>query len=175
MPATRALLTTGVVYLRSLFAGISTAIFNPSGVITTSTTQAGTAADLLETDLWTYTLPANALNANGKGVRYRIWGTLGADANNKTLKAYFAGTQVSALTTAGNNVAFVIDVTVVRTGASAQLAGSTLLVDLLSTRAQNTTPAGDTTTGLIIKFTGQNGTAAANDVVFRGAVVEYLG
>lgn len=174
--AAKMLLTTGVAYLRSFVAGVSSAVFNPSGVITTSTVQAGTAADLVETDLWTYTLPANALNANGKGVRVTIWGTVGANANSKTIKAYFAGTQVAAQTTTANAAGWVITATILRTGASAQLGGATVLVDLLAAgRAQTTTPAGDTTASIIIKFTGQNGSAVANDVVFRGAVVEYLG
>jgi hypothetical protein len=174
MGAVKALLTTGVVYLRSLVAGIGSAVYTPSGVITASTTQAATIADTNETDLWTYTLPANSLNANLKGVRIHVFGTFGATANNKTIKLYFAGTQIGALTSAGNNVAWEMLGTVLRTGASSQLAGGAINVDLSSQRAVVTTPAGDTTTGLIIKMTGQNGTAAANDIVFRGAIVEYL-
>jgi hypothetical protein len=147
-----------------------------SGVLTTTTASAGTAADTNETDLWTYSLPANVLNANGKTVRITAFGTLAANANSKTPRLYFGGTLVAFNTVLSNNQGWRLTADVVRTGASAQLAsglyaggaGNGFLANL------PVTPAASTTAAITIKVTGQNGTASANDIVFLGAVVELL-
>lgn len=147
-----------------------------SSVLHVNTTQNGTAADTNETDLWTYTLPANTLNADGKAIRITAWGTTGATANNKTIRLKFgAGTPRTHGPTAANNVGWVITVIVVRTGASTQLSTGTGIFSEVSPGTQVVgSLAEDTATAITIKVTGQNGTAAADDIVFRGAIVESL-
>lgn len=146
-----------------------------SSVLHVNTTQAGTAADTNETDLWSYTMPAGTLNANGKGVRVTIFGTYGANANTKTVRGYFGGTLVADIGAAAfNNSGWKLVMDVIRTGASAQVGFGAGLAPATTVATRLATPAGDTTTALEIKTTGQNGTAAANDVVFRGAIVEAL-
>jgi hypothetical protein len=144
------------------------------GVLSVNTTEASTGADTNETDLWTYSLPANTLNVNGKGVRVTAWGVNAANVNNKTWKVYFGSTAVYALgPSALNGSSFRVVMEVARTGAAAQIAaafggaGGTLTT---ATAA----PAGDTTGAITIKVTGQNGTASASDIVFKGAIVEVL-
>jgi hypothetical protein len=154
-------------------AGTGTADAVLGGVLTVNTTQASTTAVVTEEDLWTYSLPANTLSANNKAVRITVFGRTAANANNKDIKLYFAGTVVAARSGAFNAQVWMLTATVIRTGASAQLAigqGSTNTDD----RNTRTTPAGDTTTALTIKMTGQNGTASANDIIFDGATVELL-
>lgn len=158
--------------------GTGTATATIIGTLTTNTTSTGTAADVNETDLWTYTLPANALSANGRGVRITVHVTTAADANAKTIRVYFGGTPIAnsaTVLTAPNNVGYYAVLTVIRTGASAQVMFG---VQNLSTAAiaQNTTTlAIDTTAAIVIKLTGQNGVATANDVVFKAAMVESVG
>lgn len=156
--------------------GGGTATASPSGVLHANTTQAGTIADTNETDLWSYSMPANTLNANGKAVRVTAWGVFGATANNKTLRLYFGGTAiVSQGAGAFNALGWVMTGVIVRTGAAAQITGAIAEVSTQAVMANgNIAPAADTTAAIIIKVTGQNGTAAANDVVFRGAIVEAL-
>lgn len=156
--------------------GAGTATAAPSGVLHVSTTQAGTIADTNETDLWSYALPANTLSADGKALRIRAWGTTGATANTKTLRLYVGATALFTLGPSGyNNLGWHIDAIVVRTGASAQLAQTFAAIGVITGAVnQGTTPAADTTAAITLKVTGQNGTAAANDVVLKGAIVEAL-
>jgi hypothetical protein len=144
-----------------------------SGVLTTTTTSAGTTAVTTEEDLFSYSLPANVLSANAKAVRILAFGRTAANGNTKTIKLYFGGTVVASRSGAFNGQDWFLSATVIRTSASAQLAigqGSVNSDD----RNTRSTPAGDTTTALTIKMTGQNGTAAANDIIFDGATVEAL-
>src|SRR5207248_3063950 len=57
-------------------------------VSTTAVSNVGTA----ETDLITYTMPANTLSANGQRVRITAFCTTAANANLKTIKIYFGAT-----------------------------------------------------------------------------------
>lgn len=156
-------------------AGSGLATVSVGGMLTVSTTQSGTGADTAETDLWTYSLPANALSANNKGVRVTAWGSYGGNANSKTVKPYF-GTALVANTSASNGGSWKLVWEVLRTAASAQIAGVQFMNAVFSqVNFWSGTTAADTTAAITIKLTGQNGSASANDIVFRGAIVEYIG
>jgi len=158
-----------------LQAGGSVSTARPSGVLTTNTTSAGTIADTNETDLWTYSLPASTLDTNGRGVRITVFGTAAANANLKTVKVYFGATAVSSLGTAMNGGGWAVTATVIRVGATTQISGSLGLgVNGTSISSQSTAPAETLANAITIKMTGQNGTASANDIVFKGATVELL-
>lgn len=161
-------------------AGTGSGTYVTSGVLTASTTQVGTGADTNETDLWTYSLPANTLSANGKGVRVTVFGSCASNTNAKTIKTYFGSTVVvSNATSNASTVIWQAEAVILRTGASAQLSEGWTLAGGTNSLNNNglalTTPAETTTGAIVIKVTGQNGTAVANDIVFRGAVVEYMG
>jgi hypothetical protein len=144
-------------------------------VLSVSTTQAGTGANTDETDLWTYSLPANTLSANGKGVRIRIFGTYAGNGNTKTVRSKFGATSLTAVAGAPNDGMWRVDAVVIRTGASAQIGSADHADNAIGYRSASlTTPAEDTTGAITIKVTGTNGTANANDIVFRGAIVETL-
>ena len=161
------------VPLTTIF-GAGTASGMPSGVVTINATAAGNAANTNLQTLWTYTLPANTLNANGRAVRVRVWGTFAANGNTKLAHVYFGATQAVTYGGAPNNESFFMDAIVVRTGAATQVTfGWGLrngLVDNLATTAAETL-TGD----VAITFKAQSSvTGAANDIVFKGAVVEVL-
>jgi hypothetical protein len=160
----------------SLPVGGGTATAQVSGVLSVNTTEASTGADTNETDLWTYSLPANTLNANGKSVRIRAWGSCAATANNKTIRLYFGATvlRIVANAAAINNGTWHVDAVVVRTAATAQTASAWKWEPIGGIGMSTTTPAETLASAVAIKVTGQNGTAAANDVVFSGAIVEVL-
>lgn len=174
MGATKALLTTGIVYLRSLAAGGGSGSYTPGGKLTSNATQTGTDANLNEKDLWTYSLPAGTLNTDLQGVRITAWGTMGANANNKTFKVYFGATQIVALSTTANGSGWFATGVVLRTAAATQQAGASLNIGLGTTQSSATAPAETLSGAVTIKVTGQNGSAVANDCVFRGATVELL-
>ena len=157
--------------------GTGTAIGKVSSVLTVSTTQAGTPASTAETTLWTYSLPANTLSANAKGVRVTVFGSFAANTNTKTLRLKFGATTVFSESGAGafNGNGFVASGVVVRTGASAQVGIGNMMFGGGAATDAPVTPAEDTTAAIAIAFTGENGIASANDIVFRGAIVEALG
>lgn len=133
----------------------------------------GTDADTVEKTLMTSTLLADSLSVLDQGIEIIAFGSCAGTATVKTMKLYFGSTVISANTdttsTSPNNVKWRLSATVLRTGASAQVAtghatvGQTMGTSLLS-------PAEDNTTNTTIKITGQNGTANANDIVCRGLI-----
>lgn len=156
-------------------AGSGTATYVPQGPLTVNTTSTQTGADTNETDLWSYTLPANTLNTNGMGVRVTAWGSFATNGNTKTIRPYFAGSNLGGQGTTASNQGWRMQWVVIRTGASTQVA---YVVNLVGGVSSNVAPApaatGNTATDLVIKATGQNGTASAGDIVFRGAIVEFF-
>lgn len=162
-------------------AGTGTADAGIGGVLTVSTTQNQTNAGVTEEDLWTYNLPANTLSANNYLVRITAFGSTAANANNKTVRLYFGGTLVStSATVAANDGRWTHVADVYRTGASAQRAIGTAAMNAAGDASASTvrlnyaTIAADTTAAIVIKVTGQNGTASAGDILFLGARVEFL-
>lgn len=168
---------TGVLPTSSFPVGSGTATATVQGTLTTSTAAVCTIADLVETDLWTYTLPANTLDANGRGVRVSVLATAAANANTKTIKLYVAGVNVmnsGVLTAAPNGIDYIATFTVLRTGAATEIGFGLHGLGTTFQAKSNLSMAGDTTAGIIIKITGQNGVATANDICARGAAVETV-
>jgi len=144
------------------------------GVLHVNTTQAATIADTNETNLWQFTLPANSLNRDGVGLRITVGGTLAANANNKTLKLYFGATQLTALSSTASGSGYRMSGLVFRTGAATQRANGDVYVGLGTFNVVQTSPAETLSGTVLIRMTGQNGVASANDIVFNEAVVECL-
>lgn len=149
---------------------------NPSGVISITTTAVATGADTNETDAASYTLPANSLSANGKGVRVKAWGTTAGNGNNKTLQFYFGGTSVYTTgAVAANAKNWFVEATIIRTGAGAQdIAINGHFNGSIIVASNITTAAKDETATQVIKFTLTNGSSSASDIVLEGATIEFL-
>jgi hypothetical protein len=143
-------------------------------VLSASSVQVGTDANTNEKDLWTYTLPAGAMPTADRGIRFTAFGTLAANANNKTLKGYFGATQCAALSTTASGSHWEVRCIVLRTGAATQLSDGWVSIALGTQNITVATPAETLSGAVVVKVTGQNGVAAANDIVFRGAIVEAL-
>lgn len=160
-------------------AGGSTETFAGAGVINTDSTPGATGANTNDTAIFSYTLPANALNANGRIVKIMAWGAFGADGNNKTLRLKWngiGGTTVVSLTTAANASKWMIQGWIIRTGSNAQDLVGFLPIDAGAT---STTPANGTAavtdSGAIdIVISAQNGSAVASDVTYEGSIIEFL-
>src|SRR3989304_6889813 len=146
-----------------------------SGMVHVNNAAAGTTAVTSEEDLMSFTLPANTLDVDGKGVRIKAWGTTGANGNTKTIRMKFGATTIlTEGPTAHNNKVWILEGTAYRTGASAQDAHGLRTVSGVAPEGQITTPAENTAANIVIKVTGQNGTAAANDIVCEGLMIEKL-
>lgn len=131
-----------------------------------------------ETDLQTYTLPANALNANGKLLRISVFGSYANNANLKSVKIYFGSTVISTVSSAvGNTGNFQAIFFVARTGAATQFSWGRSGITNGSSENGNanpfTTPAETLSGTVVIKVTGQSNTAS-NDVLLKAFVVEIL-
>lgn len=144
------------------------------GTLTTSTTGACTIADTNETTLWTYTLPAGALSADGRGVRVTAWGTSGATANTKTGKLYFGAAVPTVVSMTSSGAAWRMTEIVLRTSATAQATWGEAIQSSASSAYGAFTGSETMANAIVIKMTGQNGTAAANDICFSGVVVETI-
>lgn len=134
-----------------------------------------TGANTTETDLAAFTLAPNYLGI-GEGFRLTLWAQTAANANNKRLRVYLGTTTLFDTTAlAANNEAWAFDLMLLRTGAAAQswrsygFRGATVVAAGTNVGTENMDLARQ------VRVTGQNGTAAANDLVLRGAVLERIG
>jgi hypothetical protein len=152
-----------------------TAIAIRGNQLTWSATAAGTAADTAELALWTYSLPANALLENGRGVKIRACVNLAATATTKTTKLYFGSTVIATRAAADNDSDLWIEATVLRTGGATQVASSLVVNrNTAATLVLVTAPTETLTSAVTIKITGQNGTGNLNDIVFKHVSVELF-
>jgi len=144
-----------------------------SGIINSQFTASGTGADTTEDTLYTYSLLPNTLALPGQTLHLHCWGATGATANNKTMKLYFGASVVTTPTAATNAKGWDmrLDVTRAATGATQVVVGNGS-VDVTPITTFNNAGTDDMTTGLVVKCTGTNGTAAANDVAGKGMTVE---
>jgi len=152
-------------------AGNSTSNVRIAGQITAQLSATGTGADTTEDTLQTFTLPANTLDANGRCVRIRAWGTYGATATNKTIRLYFGVAIYNSTALAQNGTSWILEAEVYKTGSNTQTSWATILAGNSDPGAQVNTPNQTDSSGIVIKVTGQNGTANANDIVCNGMSV----
>ena len=101
----------------------------------------------------------------------------GATANNKTVKLYFGASLVSTGVIAANAQQGYLQLIVMRTAAATQgvfasgVGGTTSVAPIAVTYTAGTDAL---TAGVVIKCTGQNGTAAANDIIARAMITELI-
>lgn len=137
----------------------------------------GTTAVTTEEVLQTYTLPANTLSQAGQSLRVTCPFTTGATANNKTVKLYFGASVISTPTYAGNAQVGRLSFMVTRTAAATQkffgsgMAGTGSLTPVAEVYTAGTDAL---TAGVVIKCTGTNGTAAANDIIAQAMITELI-
>ena len=143
-------------------------------VDTTAVGNVGAGTD----DLMTYSLPANSLSANKKGVRITVWGRCANNANAKTVSLLFGATSISIPTRTSVDHAWRVVCTVIRTGSGAQLLsaevhGSTVNSTTVSDNGvSESTPAETDTAAITIKCTAVG--VADNDIVQKGLHVEFI-
>lgn len=155
-------------------AGGSSSFFPPllmANVDFTSVGNVGAGED----NLITYSLPANALSANGKSVRFFGWGSIANNANAKTLKVYIGSTSVLSVSLTANQAGtWWIDAFCIRTGSNAQKyqvrmnqGGTTTILQMA-----NGTLTETDTAAIVLKCTG---TATTDNDIVQAAMVVYFG
>jgi len=169
--------------LQAIQAAVRT-FFDSATVCKSSQTNAsgvGNAANTNEADLFTYTLPANALSANGMSVRMVSWGTFAATANTKNLRSYFGGTAYIPEGTGNgfNGKQFKTEMIVTRvdnTHVSVSVYHCVDDNDAFVLAQPNEVVSALSSNTMVIKVTGQSPVAgAASDVLAYGMKVWVVG
>jgi len=152
--------------------------FQPMGLVSKQYSAAGVGngADLTDDTLFSYTLPANAMDANGRTVIIDAFGKFAANGNNKTVKLWFGTSLVfSSGVLTNNNVGWAARLIVGRTGAATQIGQGTGMAG--STPFPVPIPPAGTETlsgAVVIKVTGASPTTgAASDVVGNGMLITF--
>ena len=140
-----------------------------SNIDTTAVGNVGTGEDVLIT----YSLPADTLSDDGKGVRITAWGSVAVNGNTKTVRLDFGATTIRAIgPSAISGLDWRIDGLVFRTSATSQDAMATESLDATGQDTTITTPAETLSGTVVIRITGEATTD--NDVVCEGMLVEIL-
>lgn len=162
----------------SLYAGLATypnGAFHPMGVLYTTSATAATATGTTEQTLGTFSLPANALDAAGRRLRVQASFHFATNGNVKTARLYFGASVISAGALTGSNVNGVLTLDVVKSGSSTQIVTGTGIVDTaVITPYVNAAGTDTDTAAIVIKFTGQDGTSSAADIVLDDFYVQYM-
>ena len=147
------------------------------GVLSANTTAVGNVGSG-EDDLMSYSLPANTLGANNKGIRITAWFSTAGDNETKTLTFYFGtGSTVMYSASALNNAPLMITIIILRTASNDQVGFYNRYNGQTDAYSGGTLEAlAETDTAAInIRFTGTAvSNPADNAIVQRGMVVEML-
>lgn len=157
-------------------AGTGTAEPVMVGTISVNTTAVGNVGAGTD-DLMTYSLPANSLSANAKGVRITCWGSGANNANAKTVSLLFGGTTVvTGALNLSNAIFWTVTAVIFRTGSNAQKffgqLQSARSTGVMSDAFGNSTAAETDSGAITIKCTGA--ATSDNDIVQDGMIVEFI-
>ena len=138
----------------------------------------GTDAATTEKTLWSVTVGAAQLGATGESIEVVAFGSTAANGNNKTIKLTIDGINVvTSGTLTSNNKIWCLRGLITRTGSNTSWMSGSITVDGVVTDIQ-TAASGTMTTAwtsaVALAITGQNGTAAANDIVLNHANAKYI-
>lgn len=149
-----------------------------TGPLDKSGVAVATGANTTETDLWSDTLPTHAVDGFARSLRYVFWGTFGANTNAKTLRFKFPNTATVATCSfsapSATSNAWRMTVDVYRGGSFSQDVSYQCVANGATPIVGFGTATATSASAIAWKLTGQNGVAAASDIVFEGGYVELL-
>lgn len=162
-----------------ILAGTSTQVGNVPARIFHNVADAPTTGTVIET-LYTYTLPANALDTNGQSVDINVWAVTAANANSKTLTVVFGATTIGTSTAQNfNGETMNMKCNVYRTAAATQKARCVYQSFTTGTFTANnnfvvsSSAPGETLSGPVtILVRGTTPTAAA-DLTAQAATIDW--
>jgi hypothetical protein len=156
----------------------SSTMANVIGTLQSDTTVNGSGADTSEDNLTTYSLPANVLATNGRGVRITAWGDGVSTADTTTIRCYFGATAVLTIVlTASQANTWRAVFEIIRTGAATQVATGTVWNGGTATKfvQANASPSETLSGAVTLKCTGQRAVSSvANSLRQLGLTVEYI-
>ncbi len=162
-------------------AGGGTEQFKLSGIVENDDTQVTANAGGAETTLYSYAIPANTLNSNGRQVVLRAYGTLAGDTDSKTIRVRLTSIAGTVLVSLAQNAAaftrFEVELRLIRIGSNSQRVIGKIFFH--PPASNPTTPhsscevttASETDTAAISLFVTGQGTNAS-DIIYEAAFVE---
>jgi len=158
----------------SFEVGSSGVSIPPAGNLHSDVTSASNSG-ALETNLLSYSLPANSLITTGSYYQISAFGVVAANGNNKRIRLkYGATTLIDTGTIAANSGSWEITATIIRTGSSAQkiitkiVSSNALIVD----SATYVTAAENLSTAITLVCTGQG--VSNGDITQEGLLIKYF-
>lgn len=157
--------------------GLGLGSIRAGGNVSVQTSHAGigNGADTSEDTLFTFTLPANTLDAVGREVCIQAWGSVAATSATKTAKIYFGSTVLTTFTaTTTQSGVWCICASIVKDASNSQngaVLNDTTITGSLVRSMTITTPTEADTAGIVIKVTGQSSVATANLVTCNSLIV----
>lgn len=137
------------------------------------TVPVGTATGTTEQVLGTYTLPAGALDVQGRRIRVHATYLAANNADVKTIKCYFGASVISVPVTVSAATVATCNLDVLKNGSNTQQVTGTAFNGTYT--VPTFTAGADTDTSAItIKTSATDGTSAANDLTLEDFYVEYL-
>lgn len=130
-------------------------------------------------NLISYTIPASVLTTNNDSIEFKAFGNFGATSTPVVITCAYGST---TLISSGNlsvvaNDSWEVSGTIIRTGATTQIATASFMGDLAGTvtsKHDYTTPAETLSGTVVLKCTGNSNAAADNDVVQKGLLVNWF-
>jgi hypothetical protein len=143
-------------------------------------TAVGTTTSTSETDLQTYTLPANTVSSDGQRLRIKAGGTMAATTRSRTPRIYFGAASTGIGTSLSTDTYWLFEYDILRAGSASQIIDIKGLIGAnngapAQTYERNVATSVDLTSSQVIKATGLvGGTPVANDIVCNFLTVELL-
>ena len=141
-----------------------------------NTSVVGTSAITTEETLFTSSLAAGLLAADGMGIKITVSGSVAATANAKTIRLRVDNNVISynKVTTSPNNLKWKIEAFILRSGATSCIATGDFTFSSVASDLDLTTPAITWANAIDVSVTGHNGTAAVNDIVLGPVLIELI-
>lgn len=155
-------------------AGTGSGTFGLAGDLSVSVTQIGSSATNTTQTLKSYTLPGNTLEANGRGLRIKAWGTKAANAAPVTLALNFGGGTINTGSYTQSGTSWVLKMDVYRRGSAVQRIAAEAIIGSVPVACKSTGDTSTDSTNITISVQALDASAAQSNVLADGLVVEFF-
>lgn len=155
-------------------AGDGTETFKVGGVIEANVTQVLSDDTNTTQTLVTYSLPANTLNANGRGLRVHAFGKFAGNAAPKTLQLNVGGANINTGSVTQSGSSWILEALVARIAANSQRVFFKQNVGGAVLAPKSQTDTSVDTGAITISVAGLDASAATGNIMVDGLVIEYL-
>lgn len=145
-----------------------------AGNLSVSVSQIGSSATNTTQTLKSYTLPADTLNADGRGVKITAWGTFAGNAAPKTMQLNFGGASINAGSVTQSGSTWLFEGYVYRSAANTQRILFKQNVGGVVVVPKSTSDTSVDTGTISISVQGLDASATQSNILCNGLVVELF-